>query len=683
VAAKDFYVSPSGSDSLNGLSPSVNFWTKTGPFKTLTRARNAIRQLKAAGKFNEAITVHVGKGTYRLQSALELDDRDSGSPDQEILWVGEKGTSVITGGIPINNCQPYSAADTLQIFSCPLKADTVVNIARENNNRFQGNAPEFEVFVNENRMHLARWPDNSWAHIRLPLNDKTRFSVFEQMPKLLGDLSDAQVHIFPGNDIYDHYTGVSKIDFINNLIALSSETTYKLASGRRFYLENVEEALNSTEEWFYDKANNRILLIPPTNAIPNNILISAAKNLITINASHHIGFHNLALRHSTGAAIRINHSDKVTLENLEISNNGDKAISALENTNISISNNHIHDTGTGGIIISGGDRPTLKASGNVVNNNYIHDYDVGLFNYAQAIETSGVASVISHNLIKNGNGKAILIHGNDHIIEKNEISNICNQTGDCGAIYSGRDWTYRGNIVRYNYLHDFSGYQLKLLDIEKNIIQYAPEGARGIYLDDAVSGFNVFGNIMVNAGTISLQLGGGRDNRIENNVFKTSYFAIYSDRRYGSYNWDNNRDSLKTMPITSALWSHKYPELGIPMAHDTWPEGNSIQRNIIISTNNLGFSLLYMLPSQGNSIGNNIVWHDSSNIRVFYEVVGTMIGKDRALWSNWIDQGIETKSLNEDPCLNISGSIVRIDCTNSPATKIGFQLTPSDIGLVQ
>ncbi|MBD9358406.1 right-handed parallel beta-helix repeat-containing protein [Methylomonas albis] len=683
VTAKDFYVSPSGSDSLNGLSPSANYWTKTGPFKTLARAQQAIRKLKAAGKFNEAITVHVGKGTYQLQSALEFDDRDSGLPSQEILWIGEKGTSIISGGITLKNCQPYNAANPLQILSCPLNADTVANIQRENNHRIQGNSPAFEIFINERRMHLARWPNEDWAHIKVPLDENTRFSVFEKMPQFSGDLSNAQVHIFPGNDIYDHYTGVSTIDFVNNQINLSSETIYKLTSGRRFYLQNLEAALDVQDEWFYDQTNNKILFIPPIGTTQNNIVLSSAKNLLMINDASHIGFKNLTFRHSTGAAIRTQRSESVLFDNLEINNIAGTAIYAPENTNITISNNHIHDVGTGGILISGGDRPTLTASGNLIDNNHIDNYDAILFTYSPGVSTNGVASVITHNLIENGHGNGVFLYGNDHLIEKNEISQVCQQSDDCGAIYSGRDWTYRGNIVRYNYLHDFSGYQLKTLDIANNIIQYTREGTRGIYLDDAVSGFTVFGNILVNAGSISIQLGGGRDHHIENNVIKTSTYAIYIDQRFGSYNWDNNRDSLKTMPITSSVWLTKYPELGAPMAHDTWPEGNSIQRNVILSTNSLGYSLFYVLPPQGNTVGNNLAWHASSDIRVYYQILGTFIGKNRAPWRDWLSHSIENNSINEDPCLNISGSKISIGCTNSPLSKIGFQIPPSDIGIFQ
>ena len=34
---------------------------------------------------------------------------------------------------------------------------------------------------------------------------------------------------------------------------------------------------------------------------------------------------------------------------------------------------------------------------------------------------------------------------------------MCYETGDVGAIYTGRDWTFRDNVLRYNYMHDIHG----------------------------------------------------------------------------------------------------------------------------------------------------------------------------------------------------------------------------------
>jgi hypothetical protein len=668
AVAQDFYVSPSGSDSLNGLSPRANYWTKTGPFKTLVRARNAIRQLKAAGKFNEGITVHVGKGTYQLQAPLELNDSDSGFPGQEITWEGEKGATFITGAINLN-CQPYDPQTPGKVLSCSVNNDILSNIKAESLKRIAGNAPVFELFVDGTKMQLARWPDSDWAHIRLPLTDKTSFTVFEKMPQFTGDLSNAQIHTLAGSDYYDQYVGVSKINFENNQIDLASETTQNISSGRLFYLENFQYALNSPKEWFYDMANSQIRFITPEGNTAKQVLISSVPTLLKFYSASYLNFRNMTFQQSTSSAITLAYAENVTLDNLEIRNVGGKAIEGYNSNNITIANNHLHDAGRGGVLIYGGDRATLQASGNLVQNNTIQDYDTVLYNYAPAIEIGGVAATVSHNLVKNAFGNGIVMAGNDHLVEKNEITNICQRSGDCGSIYaSGRDWTYRGSIIRYNYIHDVSGYMLNgvTLNIANNIIQYMNEGARGIYLDDAVSGQTVYGNILSNSGYIDIQLGGGRDNRIENNVIQTNKYAILVDQRGLYFDWSAPKNSLATMPINSALWLQKYPQLGSPINNEKWAEGNNIQHNIVISGKADGRSLQYTLPKATNTIGSNLVWHTARNFKVDYKILDSATARGAALWTEWLNQGIESGSLYVDPCLVLSGSTLNFTCPDSP-----------------
>ncbi|OQW76907.1 MAG: hypothetical protein BVN35_05640 [Proteobacteria bacterium ST_bin11] len=680
AAAQDFYVSPSGSDRFNGLSPRSNLWTNTGPFRTLARAQQAIRSLKAAGRFNKAITVHVGRGTYQLQTAMVFDSRDSGLPGQEILWQGEKDATLISGGIELKSCQQYDSANPNQILSCQLNPSVLANISPDVNKRILGNGPVFELFVNESRMQPARWPNYNWAYVRTPIETKTQFNVFQTIPNFSGDLSDAQVHIYPGDDIYDQYIGVSALDIPNKKITLSNPTQYTLAAGRRFYLQNIESAIDIPGEWHFDKVNNRVLFIP-LNEIPAKPVISAAKNILIIKDASHITFRNLKLQYSTSHAIRVDRTDSVWMDNLEISNVAGKAIWAPMNTNMSITNSYLHDIGQGGMFVSGGDRPTLKASNNLIENNRITNYDKILYNWSPAIEMNGVAITVSHNKIENGNGKAIVLTGNDHIIEKNEISQICQQTDDCGAIYSGRDWTFRGNIVRYNYIHDFYGYRLLNLDIAKNIIQYTYDGARGIYLDDRVSGFNVFSNIVVNTGQIGIQVGGGRDTTIENNVIRTGRFAILFDNRKNA-DATNVKNSLNTMPINSAIWKTKYPELSKPIINDRWPEGNKITRNVVISNRFFGGVLLYFMPIQTNIISNNLVWNPSRPLTVDSDALDSPLGKNSYNWTDWISKGIEKNSLFANPCMDTSAGKITITCANSPVNAIGFKSIPTDIGLI-
>ncbi|TPQ25269.1 right-handed parallel beta-helix repeat-containing protein [Methylomonas koyamae] len=686
ATARDFYVSPTGSDRLDGSTPNVNSWNRTGPFKTLARAQQAVRNIKASNQLNEAITIHVGKGTYQLQSPLMFDDRDSGKDGKEVLWTGEKDATVISGGISLRNCQPFDESNPKKTLSCPISSQILSKIKSEKTDRISIKSPSFDLYIDGERMNIARWPNNDWAHVRSVINPNSIFNVFEQLPNYSGETSNGQIHIYAGSDYYDEYIGISRIDFSKGRIDLSSPTKQRIGEGRKFYLENISAALDQPKEWYYSPKLSTVSFIPPKNQAPNEVTISSLSNLLIINDAKNIHFSNLTFQHSNDGAIILNTTDNVRFDNIDISNIGGRALRAWNSTNIEVSNSHVHHTGRGGISITGGDRPTLTASDNLITNNIIHDYDTKLFNLSPAIEVGGVASIVRNNTITNGNGMAIAITGNDHLIEKNEISKICEQSADCSAIYSGRDWTYRGNLVRYNYLHDFTGYELDIhsLNIGKNIVNYLKRGARGIYLDDAVSGFTLFGNLLENAGSISLQVGGGHDLTIANNIIKAHDWSIWYDQRFPGFNWELLRETLNSMPIASAIWREKYPELTTPLSNDTWPERIQMQNNIIISTKDNGHAMRYALPLTGNSIGNNIVWTPKSPTRLDFKILNYGgSGKGFMPWNTWVNEGIETNSINEDPCVDISGGLVRITCPNSPINRIAFEAIPSDIGATQ
>jgi len=91
----------------------------------------------------------------------------------------------------------------------------------------------------------------------------------------------------------------------------------------------------------------------------------------------------------------------------------------------------------------------------------------------------GVGQHVAHNLIHDAPFEAMYQRGNDHVLEFNEVHRVCTETGDAGAIHTGRDFTWQGNIIRYNYWHDLQGSGL--------------HGVTAVYLDDFSSGYKIYG----------------------------------------------------------------------------------------------------------------------------------------------------------------------------------------------
>ena len=110
-----------------------------------------------------------------------------------------------------------------------------------------------------------------------------------------------------------------------------------------------------------------------------------------------------------------------------------------------------------GLYIDGGDRATLTPAGNYATNNHIHDFSRLSRTYAPAIRLTGVGNRADHNLIHDAPHMAVGFGGNENVMEFNEVHDVCRETGDVGVFYIGRDWTTRGNEVRYNFVHHVYG----------------------------------------------------------------------------------------------------------------------------------------------------------------------------------------------------------------------------------
>ena len=410
-------------------------------------------------------------------------------------------------------------------------------------------------------------------------------------------------------------------------------------------------------------------------------MLSSLPNIVIADGISNLTFKNISFQHSTGTAITVKNSTSVVLDNLDVNNVGGNGVDISGGQNVQLINSKIHHPGAGGVTVTGGNSTTLQASGHIINNNYIHHISTTILTYTPGVEINGVGVTVSHNLLEQGGGNAILFKGNDHVIEKNEIHHFCLQAADCGAIYSGRNWSWRGNVIRNNYLHDIIGYGMTSLDLAKNQVVYATVGAVGVYLDDGMSGVEISSNMFENAGSFALQIGGGRDNTITNNVFITKEYAILLDNRWPTYDWNNMQSTLDASPYKTAIWQQKYPALSTPILNRSWPEGNKIERNVIVTSKTNGDSLYYSVPNKSTVITHNIVWSTLGKPTVSYNVLESNNKVGAANWSQWIAEGIEQNSLVVDPCVTIVNKQM-ITCAASPVNTIGFTPLATDIGLL-
>jgi len=105
-----FYVAANGKDEWSGQLEAPVAAGTDGPFATLTRARDAVRQLKYqnGGQLDQPVNVLVRGGTYRFTEPLRLSGGDSGTLRCPVTYAAFPGeTPVLSGGRIVDDWQPY------------------------------------------------------------------------------------------------------------------------------------------------------------------------------------------------------------------------------------------------------------------------------------------------------------------------------------------------------------------------------------------------------------------------------------------------------------------------------------------------------------------------------------------------------------------------------------------------
>ena len=161
---------------------------------------------------------------------------------------------------------------------------------------------------------------------------------------------------------------------------------------------------------------------------------------------------------------------------------------------------------------------------------------------------TGVGTTVANCLFYNAPHSAILFGGNGHAIRDNEIHDVLTETGDCGAIYAGRDWTAFGTVISGNWVHDLKG--------------VPGRWPSAIYLDDALSGITVRNNFVEGLPQgLGLLVGGGRYDTVEGNIFARCKEGMHLDSR--GVGWMSDLSTLKErlagMPVDKEPWATRYP----------------------------------------------------------------------------------------------------------------------------
>lgn len=280
AASLTIYVATNGNDTWNGRLPAPNPNQTDGPLATWDRARQLIKSLDKTSLTE--INVQFRGGTYYIPATIDFQSVDSGIGSMPIVYQNYPGEQpIFTGSIRVQNWKNVGGNKWV----AQLPSNTVVfenlfyNSERRLRPRLGGYLGQYlriagPVTVDKN--DLPNTPLNQNCQ-KTPSGDYQCFDRFKYSPS--DPISDTWLNLVPATvngcgamapqnqslagDIeilnFEQFNTsklrISCIDTTNQIIYLTGTTTFDATqdgfqAGRRYLVENVEDALTEPGQWF-------------------------------------------------------------------------------------------------------------------------------------------------------------------------------------------------------------------------------------------------------------------------------------------------------------------------------------------------------------------------------------------------------------------------------------------------
>ncbi|NOY82144.1 MAG: hypothetical protein GXP31_14195 [Kiritimatiellaeota bacterium] len=694
------HVSGSGSDGADGRTPE-------SAVRSLGRARDLLRELRKQRRLSEGALVLVGPGVYELPDGLGFGPEDAASDAAPVVFKAEKkGAAILRGGRTLRGWERTAEG---RWFHAWRKQDGELR-------RFDS------VYYRGRRIVPARVPNRDprdlhggrWAHVvrSFGREPRRRFVVGRDLGVPLSKaLIGARVGVFCKRDWRWNRIPIADVDPERRVVTLARNATYALSPGDRYFIEGGTAA-DAAGEWSFTPdpraagaGRISVLLPEKASATPAQMEINfpSASSILVFENTRGLRFHGFVLEVSRGDAVRIGDSRNIRIEACIIRNTDGWGVRIERGGECIVDGCDIYDTGRGGVLVSGGDRKSLLPAGHEVRNCVIHHIGNVEKTYNTGINIRGVGNAARHNLVYHTPHAGMTLGGNDNTIEFNRIHHTNLESADTGGIYScPRDWTQRGNVIRWNVWHDIGGYGKKNswrpVVAGKVVFEY-PHFTWGIYMDDPTSGNLIYGNILYRVPVCALHNHGGRDNRFENNIV-IDCPALQMGMLSPTWSeWPAIRKRFDQMAgRPDSLYLQRYPGLkqGYPGSRPEAMTGLRFERNIVYFTKAGTAWLrkwrdwndairLYIVRARpedmaANVLDRNLIFAEPGlKLEIAYTAVPA--GERRLSWKQWRGQGFDANSILADPMFVDPQHPERAKFAmrpGSPARRIGFKPIPVD-----
>jgi len=502
----DFYLSPNGSDAWSGTLASPNSQGTDGPFASLERVRDAVRDLKK--KKSTDILVLVREGTYHLVKTVAFSLEDSGVGDSTITYAAYPiETPVFSSGREIKDWEKVSG----KLSGLPKEAQGKVWAANVSS-RF------LTLYDAEGMLPRAQ----SERFVPLSGGGKNVLRFPKGRLKNWPNVEDVEILVRPTRAWIMNVLPLVSVDEKAGIARTAIPATYAMHK-YGCWVENVFEELDKPGEWVLNTKEGKVYLWPRGESpvlAPQLIEFIRIEGEINKQGPKDIPVRNLCFRGLTfkygerytltnddaglqhdwdmfdkgNALIRLRGSENCVVEQCHFLDSGSGAIRVdLHGQENKISGNHIEHMGGGGILLCGygpGTKDVNKK--NLVYNNDIHHVGEIYWHSPGIYVCQSGGNRVANNLIHHTNYTALIVsgivtrffvqqnkresvrtirwheigkppknptldnvrpylHTRNNFIENNEIHHAMQILGDGNGIYIRGAGS--GNVIRRNYVH--------------------------------------------------------------------------------------------------------------------------------------------------------------------------------------------------------------------------------------
>lgn len=514
---KEIYVSPQGNDLADGSISS--------PLATLAGAKARARQL------GEGTVVLFREGIYTVDETVHFDAADSG-----VTYKAYSGERVVfTAGTPYTGFEECTV-NGIRAFKKEV-----------------GNA-DFNVLFGENSTFAkTRYPESGYLKVSRTDDGDLKpgadgsdqyFAPYdglytdENMPNFrnTADITVRLLHYWK-----DEMLRISHYDSAAGHIKFDKYASMRISKNDRFFLENVFEMLLKPGQWYLDRADGVLYVVPNDGDRADEFTAwgSTLETMIAVNGTSGVSFENIIFRgngftystepdfpqaaYDATPCISYENAENFSIRNCEFRDIASCSVyfgNAVQNA--AVESCIFNNIGAQAVFVNGQnvDIADANASKNIrITNNIISEYGRVFYNAVAVLVTHANSVEISHNEIHDGYYTAVSVgwvwgYGYSVTYNNRICDNLIYNIGqgwlsDMGGIYTLGNQP--GTVISGNVIHnvaadpDEGGY-----------------GGWGIYLDEGSSYITVEKNLSYACGSDAYHLHYGSYNTVRNNIFALS-----------------------------------------------------------------------------------------------------------------------------------------------------------------